>query len=93
MPHGYSGKILHVDLSSVSLRQEAPAHMPQLKKGLGLIYATNPFGADHMSCEHDAAYEKAFKYYQQRLEFLGLSKPQAPLKKLLLLAKPNILPA
>ncbi len=59
--------------------QEAPAHMPQLKKSLGLIYAANPFGADHMSCEHDAAYEKAFKYYQQRLEFLGLSKPQAPL--------------
>jgi aldehyde:ferredoxin oxidoreductase len=59
--------------------QEAPAHMPQLKKSLGLIYAVNPFGADHMSSEHDAAYEKAFKYYQNRLEFLGLAEPQAPL--------------
>ena len=52
--------------------------MPQLKKSLGLIYAANPFGADHMSSEHDAAYEKAFKYYQKRFEFLGLTKPQAP---------------
>jgi aldehyde:ferredoxin oxidoreductase len=59
--------------------QEAPAHMPQLKKSLGMIYAVNPFGADHMSSEHDAAYEKAFKYYQKRLESLGLTKPQAPL--------------
>jgi aldehyde:ferredoxin oxidoreductase len=59
--------------------QEAPAHMPQLKKSLGMIYAANPFGADHMSSEHDAAYEKAFKYYQKRLEYLGLTKPQAPL--------------
>jgi aldehyde:ferredoxin oxidoreductase len=25
MPHGYSGKILHVDLSSASLRQEEPS--------------------------------------------------------------------
>ena len=62
-----------------SKSQEAPAHMPQLKKSLGLIYAVNPFGADHMSSEHDAAYEKAFKYYQKRLELLGLAKPQDPL--------------
>jgi aldehyde:ferredoxin oxidoreductase len=57
--------------------QEAPAHMPQLKKSLGLIYAVNPFGADHMSSEHDSAYEGAFKYYQKRLEYLGLARPQA----------------
>ncbi len=56
--------------------QEAPAHMPQLKRSLGLIYAVNPFGADHMSSEHDAAYERAYKYYQKRLEILGLVKPQ-----------------
>jgi aldehyde:ferredoxin oxidoreductase len=49
--------------------QEAPAHMPQLKRSLGLIYAVNPFGADHMSSEHDSAYERAFKYYQKRLEY------------------------
>jgi aldehyde:ferredoxin oxidoreductase len=57
--------------------QETPAHMPQVKKSLGLIYAANPFGADHMSSEHDSAYEGAFKYYKKRLELLGLTKPQA----------------
>jgi aldehyde:ferredoxin oxidoreductase len=36
---------------------EAPAHMPQAKRSLGLIYAVNPFGADHMSHEHDPAIE------------------------------------
>jgi len=39
-------------------RLEAPAHMPQWKKGLGLIYAVNPFGADHQSSEHDPNYEE-----------------------------------
>jgi aldehyde:ferredoxin oxidoreductase len=33
--------------------QELPAHMPQLKPSMGLIYAVNPFGADHQSSEHD----------------------------------------
>lgn len=36
---------------------EAPAHMPQAKRSLGLIYAVNPYGADHMSSEHDPAIE------------------------------------
>lgn len=30
-----------------------PAHMPQVKPSQALIYAINPFGADHMSSEHD----------------------------------------
>ncbi|MFH1537375.1 MAG: aldehyde ferredoxin oxidoreductase family protein [bacterium] len=29
------------------------AHMPQAKMSQALAYAVNPFGADHMSCEHD----------------------------------------
>ena len=58
--------------------QEAPAHMPQIKRSLSLIYAVNPFGADHMSSEHDPAYEFAFKYYRKRLQLLGLSDPQEP---------------
>ncbi|PAB59243.1 aldehyde:ferredoxin oxidoreductase [Anaeromicrobium sediminis] len=33
--------------------QELPAHMPQFKPMVGLIYAVNPFGADHQSSEHD----------------------------------------
>lgn len=34
---------------------ELPAHMPQIKRSLALIYAVNPFGADHESSEHDGA--------------------------------------
>ena len=33
--------------------QEFPAHVPQAKRSLALIYAVNPFGADHMSHDHD----------------------------------------
>jgi len=60
---------------------EAPAHMPHLKRGLGLIYMVNPYGADHMTCEHDAAYEgtEAFESNRERLEPLGLVTPQEPL--------------
>jgi aldehyde:ferredoxin oxidoreductase len=30
-----------------------PAHMPRNKASLGVAYATNPYGADHLSTEHD----------------------------------------
>ena len=33
--------------------QPFPAHMPRVKRSLALAYATNPFGADHISTEHD----------------------------------------
>lgn len=56
--------------------QEVPAHMSQVKAGLGLIYAVNPFGADHMSCEHDPGYEDAYPYYKERLSYLGFTDPQ-----------------
>ncbi len=59
-----------------SHRQEAPAHMPQLKPSLSVIYATNPFGADHQSSEHDPVYEGGFKYYQDRLASIGLTEKQ-----------------
>ncbi len=58
--------------------QEAPAHMPQVKRGLALIYATNPFGADHQSVEHDPAYEADFKFFKERLAVLDLVEPQEP---------------
>lgn len=44
-----------VDLTITVKGQELPAHMPQVKRSLGLIYAVNPFGADHQSSEHDNA--------------------------------------
>lgn len=36
-------------------KQEMPAHMPQFKSSLGIVYAMNPFGADHESSAHDGA--------------------------------------
>jgi aldehyde:ferredoxin oxidoreductase len=59
---------------------EAPAHMPQAKRSLGLIYAVNPFGADHQSSEHDWMIEDgmASDLYMERLAMLGM---------------PNMLPA
>ena len=50
--------------------------MPQVKRSLSLIYAVNPFGADHMSSEHDPSYEGAFEYFKARLGALGLTQPQ-----------------
>ena len=52
---------------------EAPAHMPQSKRSLALIYAVNPFGADHQSSEHDPYYEEeAAKFNTDRLAELDL---------------------
>ena len=53
--------------------QEAPAHMPRVKRSLAVVYATNPFGADHQSHEHDPAIESDFDYYTERLAVLGFS--------------------
>ena len=60
------------DFLITSKGQEAPAHMPQVKRSLSVIYAANPFGADHMSSEHDASY----KDYPERMSFIGLNNPQ-----------------
>lgn len=42
-----------IPLSMSVKGQEMPAHMPQFKQSLGVIYSVNPFGADHQSSEHD----------------------------------------
>ena len=56
---------------------ELPAHMPQVKRSLALIYAVNPFGADHQSSEHDPGYtDGAADYSLARLAKLGLTEPQ-----------------
>jgi len=56
---------------------EVPAHMPQAKRSLGLIYAVNPFGADHQSSEHDPYYEEGVADLNlDRLKMLGLGTPQ-----------------
>lgn len=66
------------DLVVTVKKQELPAHMPQAKRSLGLIYAVNPFGADHQSSEHDPMYEEGntSDLYMERLNQLGLYDPQ-----------------
>ena len=60
---------------------ELPAHMPQVKPSLAVIYAVNPFGADHQSSEHDTAYtpraiENSPEKYGKRMADIGLTDPQ-----------------
>ncbi len=68
------------DLVIAVKKMELPAHMPQAKRSLGLIYAVNPFGADHQSSEHDPMYEEGntSDLYMQRLGEIGLNEPQPP---------------
>jgi len=40
-------------IAVTSKGKEFPAHMPTAKGGMGLIYAVNPFGPDHVSTTHD----------------------------------------
>jgi aldehyde:ferredoxin oxidoreductase len=54
-----------------------PAHMPQVKRSLALIYAVNPFGADHQSHEHDPGYAPdSDEESLRRMALLGLTDPQ-----------------
>ena len=60
--------------------QEAPAHMPQVKRSLALIYAVNPFGSDHESSDHDSTYEAdSYNAFADRYGSLGLNKPLSAL--------------
>ena len=61
-----------VDLTVTVKGQELPAHMPQHKRSLGLIYAVNAFGADHQSSEHDSMLKaKPDSLQRKRLGALG----------------------
>jgi aldehyde:ferredoxin oxidoreductase len=61
-----------VDLTVTVKGQELPAHMPQHKRSLGLIYAVNAFGADHQSSEHDTALRsKPGTLHRTRLDKVG----------------------
>lgn len=60
---------------------EIPAHMPQVKPSLAVVYAVNPFGADHQSSEHDPSYtpavlEESPDKYAKRFADIGLTDPQ-----------------
>ncbi len=60
------------DLLVTVKKAELPAHMPQVKRSLGLVYAVNPFGPDHNSSDHDPGYVD----YPARMAELGLTDPQ-----------------
>ena len=62
------------DLVVAVKKQELPAHMPQAKRSLALIYAVNPFGADHQSHEHDTSFTPEFSY-KERMAEIGLFDP------------------
>jgi aldehyde:ferredoxin oxidoreductase len=62
------------DLVVTVKKQELPAHMPQVKRGKGLMYAITPFGADHTSAEHDPSYQS----YADKFVKIGLTDPQPP---------------
>ena len=64
------------DLVVACKGQEYPAHVPQAKRSLALMYAVNPFGADHMSGEHDPSYAPGGGDSLARLSRLGLIAPQ-----------------
>jgi aldehyde:ferredoxin oxidoreductase len=57
---------------------EMPGHMPQVKRSLALIYAVNPFGADHQSSEHDPSW----KPYAARMAEIGVTDPPESTKTL-----------
>jgi aldehyde:ferredoxin oxidoreductase len=52
--------------------RELPAHMPQVKRSMALIYAVHPGGADHTVFEHDPSYLEN----PDRVAQLGLIDPQ-----------------
>lgn len=63
------------ELATTVKGSNLPAHMPQVKRSLGLIYAVNPFGADHQSSQHDPAYAPdSGEEEQRRLSLLGLDE-------------------
>jgi aldehyde:ferredoxin oxidoreductase len=68
------------DFLITSRSQEAPAHMPQFKRSLGLHYAVNSYGADHQSSEHDPFIEKgnADDMAIRNMASIGLTELQEP---------------
>src|SRR5205814_3528653 len=64
-----------VDLTVTVKGQELPAHMPQHKRSLGLVYAVNAFGADHQSSEHDSMLRaKPGSLQKRRLGEIGIAE-------------------
>ena len=60
------------DLVVATKGREYPAHMPQAKRAMALLYAVNPGGADHTVCEHETSYAR----FPEGMAALGLMDPQ-----------------
>ena len=60
------------DLVVAGKNQEYPAHMPQVKGGLGLLYVVNSGGADHTVLEHDTGWVG----FADKMAALGFAEPQ-----------------
>ena len=70
------GRVLE-DLVVAVKNMELPADMPQVKRSLEVVYAVNPFGADHQSSEHDPGYTPGvYDYSLKRMAEIGLTDPQ-----------------
>ena len=83
--HGAADKLggKGTDLITAVKGNALPAHMPQVKRSLALIYAVNPFGADHQSSEHDPGYAPdADEESLRRLALLGSDRPAGPAQPL-----------
>lgn len=66
------------DLVVAVKNHDLPAHMPQVKRSLALIYAINPFGADHQSSEHDPGYTPdTASYNLKSMAEVGLTHPMS----------------
>jgi aldehyde:ferredoxin oxidoreductase len=52
--------------------RELPAHMPQVKRAMSVLYAVNPGGADHTVSEHSTSYTR----FPEGMAALGLHNPQ-----------------
>jgi aldehyde:ferredoxin oxidoreductase len=63
------------DLVVAVKNSEMPAHMPEAKRSLALIYAVTAFGADHQSSEHDTSFTPEYNY-ETRMAEIGLYEPQ-----------------
>ena len=64
------------DLAVTCKGQDYPAHVPQAKRSMALVYAVNPFGADHVSSDHDPQYGPgAGEESLSRLSTLALNSP------------------
>jgi aldehyde:ferredoxin oxidoreductase len=59
------------DLVVATKGEEFPAHMPQHKRSLALLYSVNPFGADHQSHEHDPFYVPRYADRMRELDLQG----------------------